>query len=552
MYLAQKSVQGHEYWYLEESEHTEAGSRTAFSMYLGKPEQLYERLTQPLQRMTLSTHTFGAPAALLHAADELGLEGILAEEVGLDERADMTAAQRMLLILCARYDRAASKLETVTTWYDDSCLPVLWTVEAPHVNTLYETMDRLTSEVRARIKQRLRKQLLELGHEPTYLVWDTTNFYTHGQEDALRRRGRSKDGKHGCPLVGLGMLTSDEDVPLAQVVFPGNRQDVPVFQQALPSLLELIEDVAVDPTDVTVVFDRGCNDADVIHTLEETTHFVGKLARDEDPADLLQTPVDDLELLFKTTADAEVRGVRTEAEAYEAIYPIVVMWHEGTAAKQRARLTDKQEACMATCEDLAERVGSPGPGRDFTEDGIRRRLRNFGEVSAAFEWDFDEEAQTFTWQFHEDAWERLLETAGKSLLFTSRSEWAAERVVRAYSQSWRVERSFRLLKGPVSLRPIYHSDEDRVREHCFLMFLLLVLHRWLMNELQEPVLDRFEIGEETVLRLLQQVRLATGKVPERDTPEFAVENLGTIEAAIFDELALERFVPAVEAPTERR
>lgn len=552
MYLAQKSVKGHEYWYLEEKEHTDKGPRTSFSLYLGKPERLYERLTQPLQRMTLSTHAFGRPATLLHAADHLQLEQILDEEISLDERIDMTTAQRLLTILCARYDRPASKLDSVSTWYNNSLLPVLWQVNAPHVNTIYETMDQLTPEVRTRIKERLRQRLLELGHEPTYLVWDTTNFFTYGPEDELRQRGRSKDGKHTCPLVGLGLLTSDEDVPLAQLVFPGNRNDVSVFQQAVPSLLELLEEVTADPADVTLIFDRGCNDAGVLGTLEQTTHFVGKLARDQDPADLLQTPIDDLESLFTSATGQEVRGLRTEGEAFEAVRPLVVMWHEGTAAKQQTRQTEVKEECLATCRDLEDHVGRPGPGRNYTASGIRRRLNSFEEVSAAFEWSFDEEAQSFSWRFDADEWDRLVERAGKSLLFTSRSEWAAERVIKAYSQSWRVERSFRLLKGPVSVRPIFHSDSDRVREHCFLLFLLLVLHRWLMSQLREPVLNRFELGEETVHQLLGEVRLVTGTAPERDTPEFAIEKLGTIEEAIFEELALDRFIPETQAPIERR
>lgn len=235
MYLATKSVNGHEYWYLEETSHTDEGPRTTFSLYLGKPERVLEVITQPLQRMDLATHSFGTTAAFLHAVDRLGLERILDEEIPSNDRTEMSTAKRMLMILAARYDRPASKLDTVSTWYTKSLLPVLWKVNPPHVNTLYETMDHLTSTVREDIKARLREQLLEMGQQPTRLVWDTTNFHTCSQTAELRRKGLSKDGKHGQPLVGGGLLTSEEDIPLAQVVFPGNRNDKPVFEQSLPS-----------------------------------------------------------------------------------------------------------------------------------------------------------------------------------------------------------------------------------------------------------------------------------------------------------------------------
>ncbi len=103
---------------------------------------------------------------------------------------------------------------------------------------MYETMDSLTPDVRTRIKNRLKNQLLENGLDPEFLVWDTTNFYTYGGTNGLCRKGRSKDGKHGRPLVGMGILTSHENVPLAQVVFPGNRHDKTVFENFTPCIVE--------------------------------------------------------------------------------------------------------------------------------------------------------------------------------------------------------------------------------------------------------------------------------------------------------------------------
>ena len=40
-----------------------------------------------------------------------------------------------------------------------------------------------------------------------------------------------------------------------------------------------------------------------------------------------------------------------------------------------------------------------------------------------------------------------------------------------------VERAFRTLKGSLSLRPIYHSKDDRIRSHVLLCWLALLLIR---------------------------------------------------------------------------
>lgn len=72
-----------------------------------------------------------------------------------------------------------------------------------------------------------------------------------------------------------------------------------------------------------------------------------------------------------------------------------------------------------------------------------------------------------------------------------------------------------------------------------------------MKTLRDPVLEEFDIGEATVLRVLRDLHPVTGTVPERDTPEFSVESLGTIEEAIFDELDLALFIPETEHQIER-
>ncbi|KXB06737.1 hypothetical protein AKJ52_01725 [candidate division MSBL1 archaeon SCGC-AAA382C18] len=543
MYLVDKEIKGNKYWYLEETEWTEDGPRKAFSLYLGKPERIHTLVTDPLGALVLSTHTFGTTAALLHGVEELGLGEVLSEELSLEGRAGMSPAQRLVMVLGARYERSSSKLDTVTDWYGDSVLPFLWKCNVPHVNTVYGTMDSLTSEVREKVKDRLRGRLFEMGFEPERLVWDTTNFHTYGDDGGLRRKGRSKDGKHGCPLVGLGVLTSEEDIPLTQVVFPGNRHDKKVFERSLPSLLNLVEEVSKDPKDITLVFDRGCNDEDLIQIIEETTHCVGKLKRNQDPGELLQTPVDKLDHLYTTEKDYEVRGLKTEGEVFGKTRSVTVMWHEGTARKKTERLQRLKEGALEACRDLEERVGSGGRGRNFTSDGIQRALKQFKEISDALDWTFNEKGQSFEWEFEEDEWKRLLNTTGKSLLFTTRKNWDAKQVIKAYEGKWKVEKSFRLLKGPVPLRPIFHWEENRIYEHCFLIFLLLMIHRFLMEKIRKPVLEKFEIGEEAALHLLKNFDLVMGKKSDSNKPSFSLEKPDEIQEEIINTLDLKRFIP---------
>ncbi|KXA99530.1 hypothetical protein AKJ41_05290 [candidate division MSBL1 archaeon SCGC-AAA259O05] len=48
---------------------------------------------------------------------------------------------------------------------------------------------------------------------------------------------------------------------------------------------------------------------------------------------------------------------------------------------------------------------------------------------------------------------------------------------------------------------------------------------------------------EGVHKLLKEIHLITGKLSDESSPDFSVEERGTIEDVIFNEWGLERFIP---------
>jgi transposase len=69
---------------------------------------------------------------------------------------------------------------------------------------------------------------------------------------------------------------------------------------------------------------------------------------------------------------------------------------------------------------------------------------------------------------------------GCYLLRTNIGDWSAEDLWRTYIQLTQAEAAFRIHKSELSLRPIWHQKEDRVRAHIFVCFLGYVL--WKMLE----------------------------------------------------------------------
>lgn len=62
---------------------------------------------------------------------------------------------------------------------------------------------------------------------------------------------------------------------------------------------------------------------------------------------------------------------------------------------------------------------------------------------------------------------------GCYLLRSNVSEWSGEQRWKAYIQLTEAENAFRIHKSDLSLRPVWHQKEDRVRAHIFCLFFVL-------------------------------------------------------------------------------
>jgi len=62
----------------------------------------------------------------------------------------------------------------------------------------------------------------------------TTLYFESSDEDDLRRTGFSKDGKHQCPQIFLGLLVASGGNPISYEIFEGNifegKTFIPVLQ----------------------------------------------------------------------------------------------------------------------------------------------------------------------------------------------------------------------------------------------------------------------------------------------------------------------------------
>jgi transposase len=121
-----------------------------------------------------------------------------------------------------------------------------------------------------------------------------------------------------------------------------------------------------------------------------------------------------------------------------------------------------------------------------------------------FSWDFDEKARRYD--------EELL--CGRYVITTSLSaaEASPGQVLRYYRSLEAVERRFRVMKDFLSLRPMFHWSEERVRGHVALCVLAAtveaIMAKDLMNaKVMDPDLPFQSMTPRRALALLKEVRV---------------------------------------------
>jgi hypothetical protein len=70
-------------------------------------------------------------------------------------------------------------------------------------------------------------------------------------------------------------------------------------------------------------------------------------------------------------------------------------------------------------------------------------------------------------------------SAGCYLLRTNVADWSDEELWKAWIQLTEAESAFRIHKSDLSIRPIWHTNEERVLAHIFVCFLAYVLWKTL-------------------------------------------------------------------------
>jgi transposase len=336
------------------------------------------------------------------------------------------------------------------------------------------------------------------------------------EKNPMLQRGYSRDHRADCKQVVIALIVNTEGFPLSYETFDGDRADV----STLEAVMRMVERKYGRARRVWV-FDRGVVSEENLAALRRRggQYLVGtprsKLKQFE--AELLS------EGWERVREDVEVKRVAMPGGEETYVLCRTTARREKEKA-MRSRFSAQIEKALG---QLAQRVAT---GKLKDRGKIERRL---GRIEARF----PSVADLYTMQLGESegqlrvAWQMLPERRtwqetreGAYLLRTNLPAESGAELWTKYMQLTEAEAVFRVLKSALSIRPLFHQLEPRVKAHIMVAFLgyaLWVTLKHLLQRKQSPLTPA------RVLVLLSTVQSADIVLPTTDGREIRLRRVTT-------------------------
>jgi transposase len=229
------------------------------------------------------------------------------------------------------------------------------------------------------------------------------------------------------------------------------------------------------------VMDRGMTSQDNLDFLRErgAQYLVG-------------TPKSDLRKFEQAILADDWERIREGLEVKRCPSPdgeetFILCRSEDRRGKEKAmhdRFIRRIEEGLQSLSRRLERAKKP-QSRGKVERQVGRLLGRNSRGAGAFEVVFEEASERgsglrLRWE-KDPAWsDWAAHSEGCYLLRSNIRDWSAEELWKTYIQLTEAEAAFRIQKSDLSIRPIWHQKEERVRAHILVCFLGYVL--WKMLE----------------------------------------------------------------------
>ncbi len=389
-------------------------------------------------------------------------------QAAVDEQEADVPWSRVAAVLAINWLCApGSELAIEARWYPSTALDDLLGIEEGKINDtrLYRCLDWILPH-KTKLERHLKQRYGELfGAEFDVLLYDLTSSYVEGaaEKNPMMRRGYSRDHRPDCEQMVIAPIVDTEGFPFSYETLDGNRADVSTME----TILRMVERKYGQARRIWV-FDRGI-------VSEENLQAIRKRGGQY----LVGTPRSQMKQFEEELLKDDWTQVRPEVEVKKVAIPqgeetFILCRTSGRKEKEKAI----RNRFSARLEDALQRLAKTiENGRLQDRHKMERRLgriqASHPEVNDLYDVAVRDTPKgvRLHWAIKEDRkiWRALRE--GAYMLRTNLQTGTAEELWSRYMQLTEAEASFRALKSELSIRPLFHQLEPRVKAHVMVAFL---------------------------------------------------------------------------------
>jgi transposase len=524
-HLKPKKIRGHTYWYVVQSRRADGKVKTDTLAYLGRADDILARwhgAEQTDDRLKSFSH--GGVAVLLSLADRLRIGDLIDQHCqpprpSRPTRRLLSVGQTLLMAAIGRALHPTSK-RGWAAWARTTTLGQLWHFDVAKITSefFWDQMDRLPVDALPAIQTELARRVRTIfGLQTDSLFYDVTNFFTFidstNQHCDLPQRGKNKQKRSDLRQFQMGLLVSQDGwIPLLNILFRGNHNDVTTFPQALPEIVHRCKQLDIPVEQVTLVCDKGNLSKANWQVLDESSlGYVASVVPSHYP-EWSQRDLGDFQTL-QTPDAGELCCLRGQAEIAGKQRTLVVLDSPTLRAGQLRGLSQQLQPVMMRMTRLGQSLAQAKRRR--RKDLIEKQIARFVKPAAVrrivqYElrarpgkegyWDLD-------WAIDRAAYLHLRDRVfGRRILVTNRDGWPTESVVCAYWGQSQAEHVFKNLKDPyhLALRPQFHWTDQKIQVHafcCLVGYLLAALVRRTARQMD------YAQGISQLLEMLNEIRI---------------------------------------------
>ena len=419
---------------------------------------------------------------------------------------DLVASQadidlgRIVELLVLNRLLAPQPLYRVADWLAETVLPQVLDIAPGKVydNRLGRALDRLhphLGELWARlVSQAIQVYDLDLG----VLHWDITSLYFEGAytDSALATYGYSRDHRSDTKQVNLEVdVSHDGYVPLLYQVLPGNTADITRPLPHLRNLLRFLARPELAERHLRPILVSDCKmitPEAVLACHDHNLFYLGPLANGTAAEAVLRSVA--AEELSARPLAYRPRRVKPDDDRfvpYQGVWRPFTFEHDGrqvtdrvlvlwSAGKQRLDAEKRKAHLKRLLNKLADIQKKLNSRRYKKRAYVEQRLVAVQQGNAArglvdFHLTGEDTALTFTFRINRERLAAAQVLDGRYALATNAAHLKANEALTLFKGQDGAEKRFRVVKGPLLVRPLFVRTDRRIEGLVFITLVALLV-----------------------------------------------------------------------------